>query len=174
MKSGLLERALDMLEHALVIVDEAGSVHYRNRLATASLKSAASPLTVSAGILSARGASCRPSCMRRSEEHGEHAPGGEPRRLRREDPDGGFARRRSRVHRHDHQAKRRTRACEAASALGRRCTHARRIASCSSACSSRPRALRIPALTVRGEAALFSDAGRQSGCGSAPSPPRRR
>ncbi len=44
-----------MLEHALVIVDEAGSVHYRNRLASALLKSAASPLTVAAGLLGARG-----------------------------------------------------------------------------------------------------------------------
>lgn len=55
MRAGLAERALDMLEHALVIVDEAGSVHYRNRLANALLKSAASPLAVSAGILSGRG-----------------------------------------------------------------------------------------------------------------------
>jgi DNA-binding CsgD family transcriptional regulator len=53
--AGLAERALDMLDHALVIVNEAGSVHYRNRLANAVLKSAASPLTVSAGILGARG-----------------------------------------------------------------------------------------------------------------------
>ena len=55
MKSGLLERALDMLDHALVIVDEAGSVHYRNRPANALLKSAASPLTLNAGALGARG-----------------------------------------------------------------------------------------------------------------------
>lgn len=55
MKSGLLERALDMLDHALVIVDEAGLVQYRNRLANALLKSAASPLTVAAGMLGARG-----------------------------------------------------------------------------------------------------------------------
>ncbi len=55
MRSGLAERALDMLDHALVIVNEAGSVHYRNRLAGAVLKSAASPLTVSAGTLRARG-----------------------------------------------------------------------------------------------------------------------
>ena len=55
MKSALLERALDMLDHALVIVDEAGAVHYRNRLANALLKSALSPLSVAAGILGARG-----------------------------------------------------------------------------------------------------------------------
>ena len=55
MKSGLLERALDMLDHALLIVDEAAGVHYRNRLASALLKSEAAPLMVSAGILGARG-----------------------------------------------------------------------------------------------------------------------
>ena len=55
MKLALLERALDMLDHALVIVDETGSVHYRNRLASALLKSAASPLTLAAGTLGARG-----------------------------------------------------------------------------------------------------------------------
>jgi DNA-binding CsgD family transcriptional regulator len=55
MKLALLERALDMLDHALVIVDETGAVHYRNRLASALLKSAGSPLAVSAGILAARG-----------------------------------------------------------------------------------------------------------------------
>ena len=55
MRSGLAERALDMLEHALFIVDEAGAVHYRNRLANALLKSTTSPLTVAAGLLGARG-----------------------------------------------------------------------------------------------------------------------
>lgn len=55
MKLALLERALDMLDHALLIVDEAGAVHYRNRQASALLKSAGSPLTVSAGMLGARG-----------------------------------------------------------------------------------------------------------------------
>jgi len=67
--AGLAERALDMLDHALVIVNEAGSVHYRNRLANAVLKSAASPLTVSAGILGARGralhAAIRLACLQR-------------------------------------------------------------------------------------------------------------
>ena len=38
--SALLERALDMLEHALVIVDAAGELRYRNRLAAALLKGA--------------------------------------------------------------------------------------------------------------------------------------
>lgn len=55
MKLALLERALDMLDHALVIVDEAGAVHYRNRMASALLKSAGSPLSVAAGVLGARG-----------------------------------------------------------------------------------------------------------------------
>ena len=55
MKPGLAERALDMLDHALVIVDEAAAVHYRNRPAGTLLKSAGSPLSVSAGILGARG-----------------------------------------------------------------------------------------------------------------------
>jgi hypothetical protein len=40
----LLERALDMLEHALVIVDSAGELRYRNRLAAALLKAAGPPL----------------------------------------------------------------------------------------------------------------------------------
>lgn len=55
MKLALLERALDMLDHALVIVDEAGAVHYRNRMASALIKSAGSPLSLAAGVLGARG-----------------------------------------------------------------------------------------------------------------------
>jgi DNA-binding CsgD family transcriptional regulator len=55
MKLSRMEHALDMLDHALVIVDEAGSVHYRNRPASALLKSAGSPLTLAAGILGGRG-----------------------------------------------------------------------------------------------------------------------
>ena len=78
MKLARLERALDLLDHALVIVDEAGSVHYRNRLAGAMLKSAGSPLTLGAGILAARGrelqtelqAAIRLACLqRRSSAH---------------------------------------------------------------------------------------------------------
>jgi DNA-binding CsgD family transcriptional regulator len=59
MKSGLAERALDMLEHALVIVDEAGTVHYRNRLASALLKGAGSPLTMSSELQAAIALACR-------------------------------------------------------------------------------------------------------------------
>ena len=55
MKSGLAERALDMLDHALVIVDEALVVHYRNRVASALLRSEGSPLTAADGTLGARG-----------------------------------------------------------------------------------------------------------------------
>jgi DNA-binding CsgD family transcriptional regulator len=62
-KSALLERALDMLDHALVIVDETGAVHYRNRLANALLKSALSPLSVAAGLLGARGRELQAALM---------------------------------------------------------------------------------------------------------------
>ncbi|HZS67230.1 MAG TPA: helix-turn-helix transcriptional regulator [Burkholderiales bacterium] len=55
MKLARMENALDMLDHALVIVDEAGAVHYRNRPASALLKSAGSPLTLAAGMLGGRG-----------------------------------------------------------------------------------------------------------------------
>jgi DNA-binding CsgD family transcriptional regulator len=44
MRGGTLERALDMLDYALLIVDERGRLEYRNRAAAALLRSVASPL----------------------------------------------------------------------------------------------------------------------------------
>jgi DNA-binding CsgD family transcriptional regulator len=53
-RAGILERALDMLDYALVIVDEQARVEYRNRAAATLLKGSACPLAVTAGRLAAR------------------------------------------------------------------------------------------------------------------------
>src|ERR671924_527816 len=54
-KCVLLESALDMLDCALLIVDEEGRVEYRNRVATALLAAAHGGLALSGGALTARG-----------------------------------------------------------------------------------------------------------------------
>lgn len=50
----MLERALDMLDCALLIVDDEGMVEYRNRVAAALLKGAHGGLTIAGGALSAK------------------------------------------------------------------------------------------------------------------------
>jgi DNA-binding CsgD family transcriptional regulator len=51
----MLERALDMLDCALVIVDDEGKVEYRNRAAAAMLKGSHGGLAVADGFLTAKG-----------------------------------------------------------------------------------------------------------------------
>jgi DNA-binding CsgD family transcriptional regulator len=55
----MLERALDMLDCALLIVDEEGTVQYRNRVATALLDGAHGGLVVEGGTLTAKGRKLR-------------------------------------------------------------------------------------------------------------------
>jgi DNA-binding CsgD family transcriptional regulator len=57
----MLERALDMLDCALLIVDEEGRVEYRNRVAAALLAAAHGGLALSGGALTARGRKLRDS-----------------------------------------------------------------------------------------------------------------
>jgi DNA-binding CsgD family transcriptional regulator len=55
----MLERALDMLDCALLIVDDAGKVEYRNRVATALLARQHGGLALAGGALGAKGRKLR-------------------------------------------------------------------------------------------------------------------
>src|SRR5256885_12843022 len=59
MKPSLLERALDMLDYGLLIIDGRGRLEYKNRAAGVLLKSTASPLVVSSGSIRGRSKSLR-------------------------------------------------------------------------------------------------------------------
>jgi DNA-binding CsgD family transcriptional regulator len=60
----MLERALDMLDCALLIVDDEGKVAYRNRVATALLERAHGGLILAEGVLSAKGRELREGLAR--------------------------------------------------------------------------------------------------------------
>jgi DNA-binding CsgD family transcriptional regulator len=60
----MLERALDMLDCALLIVDDEGTVEYRNQVASALLRRAHGGLTIAGGALSAKGRELREGLAR--------------------------------------------------------------------------------------------------------------